>query len=274
VSSQTFTCEYSTDYILATRLGARLGSRFGPAGTIIGGELALLASTSLDNAALDELLSGKASVKLAELTGYAALTPCFHTNMTTYSPAVDAAAAAIRNMDTKSATTQVVNLTPVAAGKAAKGWSTIDESNQLVDCSSPSRSAVNNDIMECSPTSADAGACWTAPEGFVLCIRDPWRKTLAFIPATTTVPTIAPHVPEPLALSLADGSHCSLRLGGSWPARPEGPEYNGTYSCADQPFRAVWGDIDKSGGATWTVHVGESTGPLRTVGVAEAYFAA
>jgi hypothetical protein len=119
-----------------------------------------------------------------------------------------------------------------------------------------------------------ASACWTAPEGFVLCVRDPWRKTLALIPATTTVPTTAPHVPEPLALSLADGSHCSLRLGGSWPARPEGPEYNGTYSCADQPFRAVWGDIDKNGGATWTVHVGESTGPLRTVGVAEAYFAA
>lgn len=54
VSSQTFTCEYSTDYILATQLGARLGSGGGPIGTIIGGELGLLASTSLDNAALDE----------------------------------------------------------------------------------------------------------------------------------------------------------------------------------------------------------------------------
>ena len=273
VSSKTFTCEYSTDYLLATRLGAKLGSGGGPAGTIIGGELGLLTSTSLDNAALDELLSGKASLKLAELTGYAALTPCFHTNMTTYDPVVEAAAAAVRKMDTKAVTTLITKLRPVVGGKAAAGWTTIDESAQLVDCTSPSPSAVADNIMECSPGSADAGACWTVPEGFVLCVRDPWRKTLALIPATTTSPTVAPPDPAPLALGLTDGTHCSLRLGGSWPGRPEGPAYNGSYYCGDQPFTAVWGDIDKSG-STWTVHVGQETGPLRIVGVAEAFFAA
>jgi pimeloyl-ACP methyl ester carboxylesterase len=273
ISSKTFTCEYSTGYLLATRLGAKLGSGGGPAGTIIGGELGLLTSTSLDNAALDELLSGKASLKLAELTGYAALTPCFHTNMTTYDPVVDAAAAAVRKMDTKAATTRITNLQPVKGGIAAAGWMTIDQSAQLVDCTSSSPSAVSDGIMECSPSSADAGACWTVPEGFVLCVRDPWRKTLALIPATTTKPTVAPHDPAPLALGLADGSHCYLRLGGAWPARPEGPTFNGSYSCGEQPFTAVWGDIDKSG-STWTVHIGQETGPLRIVGVTEAFFAA
>ncbi len=146
--------------------------------------MGLLTSTSLDNAALDEILSGKASIKLAELTAYAQQTPCFHTHLTTYGKVVAAISAAVRKIDTAAPVTKVIDLSPVTSrGTAASGWKVVDESaRQLVDCGYASPSARSADVLSCSPSSAGADTCWVAPEGFVLCIRDPWQKQLALIP--------------------------------------------------------------------------------------------
>lgn len=53
----------------------------------------------LDLASLSALKSGTASPALAELTAYAYLTPCFHTNLTSNPQVLDPTAIALRNYD-------------------------------------------------------------------------------------------------------------------------------------------------------------------------------
>lgn len=81
VGIEVATCRYDTDYILAAKSGAKVGG--GGLFAVIGALTGVLANEVVDSKAADRLLQGKASSLLAQLTAYAAFTPCFHTNLTT-----------------------------------------------------------------------------------------------------------------------------------------------------------------------------------------------
>lgn len=140
---------------------------------------------------------------------------------------------------------------------------------------------MSDGILMCSPASAGATACWPATQGFVACLQSPWAKTMKqTIALKTPSGTIAaPRDPEPLALTLDDGAHCSLRTGGSFETRGEPPLYV-FYTCTlgeGTPLNYyVWdvkeGGIDKSDDV-WTVQVGgDGETPLVTRNVSEAFF--
>ena len=183
------------------------------------------------------------------------------------------------DVSTVAATTRVITLTPVtnpgpSGGTPAPGWKVVDSSTSLVDCGYPSPAAVSNGIHTCSPTAASANVCWPAPEDFVYCLRDPWKKSLVAIPASnTSTPVTATRNPVPLGIALADGTHCLLRDGGSDPGRAADPDLVIGYYCGSS---SVWSKPDQPidrHTAAWTVRVGGATGPLRTEAVTEAYFA-
>lgn len=178
-----------------------------------------------------------------------------------------------------TAATEIVTLRPVtAAGEPAAGWSVTPGGSTPVACGYPSPAATGNGIHYCSPTSSSADVCWPRPGGAtVLCLIEPWQQTLYENPAQdAAVAVTAVAEPIPLALELADGTRCRLRNGGSWSARTDDDSLAGFYYC-DGDASVVWGT---QGGSpfdaatdTWTVRVGTSTGPLRTVPVETAYFA-
>lgn len=279
ISSGSVACGYDTDYVLAAALGAKGGTGGGPAGALIGGEAATPANIMLDDAALRDMQAGRASPALAELTLLAQNTPCFHTRMLTEPRVVADAATAIRAMDTGAAQpTRLTNLAPVVDGGPAPGWTVTDELDTTADCGQPSGSAVSDGIQACSPSAAWAVACWPKGDGSVLCLRDPWDRTLVRYPANNTdVAVTALPDPAPLAIALDDGRHCFIRTGGAWGSYEPDPELLGAYSCtpqSDEQF--VWaGDRTfNEDSPAWTVQVGGTSGPLQTRTVTEAYFAA
>jgi hypothetical protein len=77
VTPDLATCTYDTDYLLAAKTGG--SGLLGVVGALAG----VLGNEILDSKAADRLLQSKASPFLAQLTAYAATTPCFHTNLTT-----------------------------------------------------------------------------------------------------------------------------------------------------------------------------------------------
>ena len=184
---------------------------------------------------------------------------------------------------TLAAATRVTTITPIrnpgpSGGTPAPGWQIVDDTTTTVDCGQPSPAATSNGIHSCSPTSADADVCWPAPEGFVYCLRDPWKKSLVQMPASnTSVPVVAPAKPQPLGIALSGGAHCILRNGGADSGRPADPNLYIAYYCGG---RDIWGDstggsttvIDKSA-TTWHVRTGTTTGPLRTETATQVYFA-
>ncbi|ONH26148.1 hypothetical protein BL253_25390 [Pseudofrankia asymbiotica] len=185
--------------------------------------------------------------------------------------------------------TRRVNLAPVdRRGQATTGWTidgSDDDPSSPIDCGdtsrvSPSPAAVSGDIYYCSPSAAGADACWPTPQAQrMLCLRDPFTTTLDALTAQALVAKVSPPKdPAPLGLLLANGDHCRLRDGGAW-SSPEGhPDYVGSYSCG--PHGDVWAPQNSSTGGInktvnrWTVLVGDITGPLTTVPVAEAYYVA
>lgn len=78
IELETVSCQYSSDYLMSARFGAKLGSRGGPVGAIIGAEIATLGHVMADAAALDALERRRPTPAIVELSTYAALTPCFH----------------------------------------------------------------------------------------------------------------------------------------------------------------------------------------------------
>jgi hypothetical protein len=189
--------------------------------------------------------------------------------------------------DPEPEATQVIIETDVdASGQPTNGYREVpSQSNvtQVSDCSTPSPAAVSDDIYYCAPSAAAADVCWPATPGSLLCVNDPWGKEEHRVQFAGVLPTVEPtDTPQPFALALDDGSHCRLRNGGAWSARPDG--YVGAYICGSAPAVLMLpnqGDtaaIDRSQ-PVWTVEVGElgapgtNFPPPQTRNVTTAWFA-
>lgn len=132
------------------------------------------------------------------------------------------------------------------------------------DCTSPSPSAVADDIYYCSPSAASAGTCWPSTPESLLCVDNPWDKLLHRVTYRGQLPPVQhPAAPDPFALVLDDGTRCLFRNGGAWGGRDDG--YVGTYGCGDPsanlavlwlPSQGAGTYIDRST-PVWTVKIGQ-----------------
>ncbi|VAZ95977.1 hypothetical protein [Mycobacterium pseudokansasii] len=154
------------------------------------------------------------------------------------------------------------------------------------NCTTPSPSAVADNIYYCSPSAANAGTCWPSTPESLLCVDNPWDKRLHRVTYGGPLPLLHPiATPDPFALALDDGTHCLLRNGGAWGGRDDG--YVGVYGCGapDANLAVLW--LPSQGAGTcvdrsapvWTVRVGrlgtpgEHFPPPQTRAVATAWFA-
>jgi hypothetical protein len=117
----------------------------------------------------------------------------------------------------------------------------------------------------------------------VLCLVDPFAKSLMLRPAEGATTPLDPHseAARPMALELEDGAHCRARNGGSWSVQEQHPNYVGAFSCEGGSVHAdylgAWSGPGDDSGITknsdgWTVQVGGATGPLTTLKVTKAYY--
>ncbi len=173
-------------------------------------------------------------------------------------------------------------------GQAMNGYHVASGPNsvgQASECSSPSPSAVADNVYACSPSVVGAGTCWPSTPGSLLCVDDPWDRSMHRVTYDRPLPPVtAPAIPDPFALTLDDGTRCRLRNGGAWGWRADG--YEGVYSCSGAspnlvvlwlPSQGPGSCIDRSAPA-WTVKVGqlgtgEALPPPQTRTVTEAWFA-
>lgn len=148
------------------------------------------------------------------------------------------------------------------------------------ECSTPSPSAVADNIYYCSPSAADAGTCWVSTPGSLLCVDNPWDKRVHRVTYSGQLPPVqAPAAPDPFALVLDGGTRCLFRNGGAWGGRDDG--YVGVYDCGDLvvlwlPSQGAGTCIDRST-PVWTVKIGQlgtpTTSPPQTRAVTTAWFA-
>jgi hypothetical protein len=156
--------------------------------------------------------------------------------------------------------------------------------NDVFGCDA-SRAAIADNIYRCAPSAAGADVCWPSTQQGLLCLDDPWDKTLRRVVHTDPLPNARPiATPAPFALLLDDGTQCRLRNGGAWGGRDDG--LVGAYGCpAESPAVLVAvtpnpgaSAIDRSQ-ALWTVKVGPLGAgdahfpPPQTRTVATAWFA-
>jgi hypothetical protein len=126
-----------------------------------------------------------------------------------------------------------------------------------------SPSATADNVYSCSPSAAGAGTCWPSTPGSLLCVNNPWDKTMHRVRYSGSLPPVQPTAtPDPFALTLDDGTQCRLRNGGAGGGRADG--YVAAYYCGDPyanvnvlwlPSQGAGSCIDRSS-ATWTVKVG------------------
>jgi hypothetical protein len=179
--------------------------------------------------------------------------------------------------------TQVVTTVAVGPdGQAINGYQEAPPQGNvpMVTCTSPSPSAVAANIYYCSPTAAGAGTCWPSTPGSLLCVDNPWDKSLHRVTYGGSLPPVQPTAsPDPFALLLDDGTRCLFRNGGAWGWRDDG--YEGAYYCGNLavlwlPSQGPGTCIDRSG-PVWTVKVGElgaqGTSPAQTRAVTTAWLA-
>ena len=179
--------------------------------------------------------------------------------------------------------TQVVTTVAVGPdGQAINGYQEAPPQGNVptVTCTSPSPSAVAANIYYCSPTAAGAGTCWPSTPGSLLCVDNPWDKSLHRVTYGGPLPPVQPTAsPDPFALLLDDGTRCLFRNGGAWGWRDDG--YEGAYYCGNLavlwlPSQGPGTCIDRSG-PVWTVKVGElgapGTSPPQTRAVTTAWLA-
>ncbi|MGH3677500.1 MAG: hypothetical protein ACRDU5_17535 [Mycobacterium sp.] len=114
------------------------------------------------------------------------------------------------------ASTNVVNVVAVNAnGEPVNGFRVVNRqpSPNVSGCPRPSPAAVGDNIYACEPSEAAAEVCWPGPAS-VLCLIDPWSKTLRRFPSPGALPAVDPPVtPIPFALLLDDGTRCILPNG-------------------------------------------------------------
>lgn len=168
--------------------------------------------------------------------------------------------------------TQVITTVAIGPGGQINGYKGAPPEGGVAtvdDCTTPSPSAVADNVYYCSPSAAGAGTCWPSTPGSLLCVDNPWDKLLHRVTYGGTLPPVQhPATPDPFALTLDDGTRCLFRNGGAWSGRPDG--YVGVYRCGvdSGPNPAVlWlpsqGEgtcIDRSQ-PVWTVKVGQLGAP-------------
>jgi hypothetical protein len=112
--------------------------------------------------------------------------------------------------------TDVVTVAAVnGSGDPINGYRVINRqpSANVSRCVSPSPAAVSGNIYACDPSESAAEVCWPAPAS-VLCLFDPWSKTLRRFPSPGALPAVDPPAnPMPFALLLDDGTRCILPNG-------------------------------------------------------------
>ncbi len=170
------------------------------------------------------------------------------------------------------AATQVVTAVTVGPnGEPINGYQEAAPGGNITavsDCTTPSPSAVADDVYYCSPSAANVGTCWPSTAGSLLCVDDPWSKRLHRVTYGGQLPHVQPSaVTDPFALLLDDGTRCLLRNGGAWGARDDG--YVGVYGCGDPssnlavlwlPSQGVGTCVDRAM-PLWTVKVGPVGSP-------------
>jgi hypothetical protein len=167
--------------------------------------------------------------------------------------------------------TEVINAVPVGSnGQPINGYRETPSQGNVVNVSgcTTSPSAVAANIYYCSPTAAGAGTCWPSTSGSLLCVDNPWTKSLHRVTYDGALPPVqATATPDPFALELDDGMHCLLRNVGAWGGRADG--YVGVYWCGSGganpavlwlPSQGAGTCIDRSAPA-WTVKVGQLSTP-------------
>jgi serine/threonine-protein kinase len=149
-------------------------------------------------------------------------------------PSASATTTALPPAPPQPTPTEIVTAAAVnSAGLPAAGYSEEPANPSratLSECSQPSVSALQPGIYSCYPFAASATTCWPAQPQAMLCLDDPWNKRLTrFAFSTATLPPVKPpSTPQPLAVLLADGSRCSILIGG---ARGRADGYSPAYGC-------------------------------------------
>jgi hypothetical protein len=112
--------------------------------------------------------------------------------------------------------TNVVTVVAVnASGQPVDGYYVINRqaSPNVSACPGPSPAAVTSNIYECDPPEAAAEVCWPASAS-LLCMTNPWSKTLRRFPSPGALPAgNPPAAPVPFAMQLDDGTRCILPNG-------------------------------------------------------------
>ena len=129
------------------------------------------------------------------------------------------------SISAEAGATDVINVVAVGAdGQPINGYHVTNRSTSpnLTGCNDPSPAAVGNNIYACDPPEAAAEVCWPAPAS-VLCLADPWTKSLRRFPAPGALPAVDPPAsPRPFALILDDGTRCILPNGIALGGRADG----------------------------------------------------
>lgn len=95
-------------------------------------------------------------------------------------------------------------------GQPINGYQAIPSPENVTDvdnCTTPSPSAVADNIYYCSPSAADAGTCWPSTPGSLLCVNNPWDRQLHRVTYGMPLAPVDPTAtPDPFALVLDDGT--------------------------------------------------------------------
>ena len=179
---------------------------------------------------------------------------------------------------TRSAETDIQTTTAVVNGQPANGFREVSNPNAdtPLDCEVTSRAAVTANVYDCSPTSASADICWSAPPTSILCLDNPWDKELRRFPLSTLYLRPVQHSvdPWPYALELDDGARCRLRIG-MRDMQPNGD--TNEYNCGANGF-AVFMSRNSSNpinraSPLWTVKAGRLGSAAQIQTVTRAWFA-
>jgi hypothetical protein len=194
---------------------------------------------------------------------------------TTPTPAPSTPTSSAGSSPSGPVTTRVV-LRPVTASRAAAaGWTVKDQPTPIL-CSpaEPSPVAVDPGISFCSPSAAFALACWRVDSRSALCAVDLARHVLARYPLSGPFAATGPPAqPAPFTMTLADGSSCTIRDGGTGENLTNHPDWVQYYFCSGDT--AVYAPPDGTGidtsAAEWRVYVAATDGegdvtsvPVRT----------
>jgi hypothetical protein len=95
------------------------------------------------------------------------------------------------SVSAEPAATQVITAVSVGPnGDPINGYQEPPSGGNVIavsDCTTPSPSAVADDIYYCSLSAANAGTCWPSAAGSLLCVDDPWSKR--WLPVATQLRT-------------------------------------------------------------------------------------